>query len=277
LKTWSRAVALLAISLLAVASTAGSATSLDLFRSLAAPAWAPAGTATIHPGVQTFSESGQCTANFVFYDGVDVYIGQAAHCTGTGAANETNGCETGVLPVGTPVEVSGATNLGTIAYNSWETMQSVSESDLNTCLGNDFALIRLAPADHALVNPSVPFWGGPRGLDANAPLSEVVYSYGNSSLRLGLEDLSPKTGVSTGDQSGGWSHNVYVVTPGIPGDSGSAFLGSGGGALGVLSTVSVTLSNQVSDLSRALNYMKAHTNFDAVELADGTEPFSPLL
>lgn len=276
MKAWSRGVALLACAILAVATTAGSATSL-IVPTITAPAWAPADTASIHPGVQTFSESGQCTANFVFYDGVDIYIGQAAHCTGTGAATETNGCETGVLPLGTPVEVSGAQNLGTIAYNSWETMQSVSEGDLNTCLGNDFALIRLDPADHPSVNPSIPFWGGPRGLDGAAPFGETVYSYGNSSLRLGAEELSPKTGRSTGDQGGGWTHNVYVASPGIPGDSGSAFLGSGGGALGVLSTFSVTGSNQVSDISRALNYMKAHTSLDAVELADGTESFSALL
>src|SRR5918994_580219 len=70
----------------------------------AVPQWAA--TATIHPGVQTISPSGQCTSNFVFYDAADnVYIGQAAHCTGTGGATETNGCDSGSLPLGTAVEV----------------------------------------------------------------------------------------------------------------------------------------------------------------------------
>ena len=36
---------------------------------------------------------------------------------------------------------------------------------------------------------------------------------------------------------GGWSHDVYTVTPGIPGDSGSGFLDADGRAFGTLSTV----------------------------------------
>ena len=57
-----------------------------------ASAWAPASSATIHPGVQTYTEGAQCTANFIYQNGSDVYIGQAAHCSGTGAATETDGC-----------------------------------------------------------------------------------------------------------------------------------------------------------------------------------------
>ena len=74
----------------------------------AADAWAPAASATIHPGVQTFTDGAQCTANFVFTEGSDVYIGQAAHCSGTGGNTETDGCTSGSLPIGTPVEVTGA-------------------------------------------------------------------------------------------------------------------------------------------------------------------------
>jgi len=32
----------------------------------AAGAWAPATTATVHPGVQTVTAGGQCTANFIY-------------------------------------------------------------------------------------------------------------------------------------------------------------------------------------------------------------------
>ncbi|MCW2567634.1 MAG: hypothetical protein JWN54_1731, partial [Mycobacterium sp.] len=32
-----------------------------------------------------------------------VYLGQAAHCAGTGAATETNGCTAASRPLGTPV------------------------------------------------------------------------------------------------------------------------------------------------------------------------------
>src|SRR5688572_12357676 len=84
--------------------------------------WAPADSATIHPGVMTFTEGSQCTANFVFTNGADVLIGQAAHCSGTGAANETNGCLAASRPIGTAVEVDGASRPGVMVYNSWLAM-----------------------------------------------------------------------------------------------------------------------------------------------------------
>jgi len=244
----------------------------------AAPTWAPAATATVHPGVMTYTAGGQCTANFIFSDTSDVYIGQAAHCSGTGTATETDGCDSGSLPVGTPVEVNGASQPGTLVYNSWLAMQAKGETDPDTCAYNDFALVRLNPADHGKVNPSVPKWGGPNAVGATTALRDKVYSYGNSSLRGGVTQLSPKEGYSLGQEGGGWTHTVYTVTPGIPGDSGSAFLSKTGAALGTLSTVAiapVTGSNGVGDIARELSYMKANSAFSGVSLALGTEPFAP--
>src|SRR5215210_752259 len=126
----------------------------------AAPTWAPASSATVHPGVMTYTEGAQCTSNFVFSDAADIYIGQAAHCSGTGAATDTNGCDAGSLPLGTSVEVRGASRPGTLVYSSWIAMQSKGETDADTCDYNDFALVRLDPADHPTVNPSIPRWGG---------------------------------------------------------------------------------------------------------------------
>ncbi|HEX2048462.1 MAG TPA: hypothetical protein VHF27_11895 [Acidimicrobiales bacterium] len=244
-----------------------------------APQWAPAATATIHPGVQTFTEGGQCTANFVFFDASDVYIGQAAHCSSTGQATDTNGCIAASHPLGTPVTVGGASQPATMVYNSWLTMQALGETDPDTCQYNDFALLRLDPADAGRVNPSIPHWGGPMGLNTSGTrLFQQVYSYGNSELRLGLTLLSPKRGISLGDAGGGWTHLVNTVTPGIPGDSGSAFLDSQGRALGVLSTINVGVptgvNNGVSDLARASDYMRAHSEFTAVQLALGTTAFN---
>jgi hypothetical protein len=245
----------------------------------AAPTWAPAATAPIHPGVQTITAGAQCTANFVFFDASNtVYIGQAAHCSGTGGATETNGCDSGSLPIGTPVQVGGASQPGTMVYNSWLAMQAAGETNPDTCAFNDLALIRLNPADFGKVNPSIPFWGGPSGIDTNGTAAgESVYSYGNSSLRGGVTQLSPKQGVSLGDAGNGWSHDVYTATPGIPGDSGSAFLNSAGAALGVLSTVQIAPvagSNGVGDVSREINYMNSHSSLGA-QLANGTQPFNP--
>jgi hypothetical protein len=249
--------------------------------SFAEPAWAPADSATIRPGNQTFTDGAQCTSNFVFFDAANnVYVGQAAHCSGTGGATETNGCDSGTLPNGTAVEIENATQPGTMVYNSWIAMQQAGESNAAACDFNDFALVRVHPADAGSVNPTIPFWGGPTGTTASVGNTQKVLSYGNSSLRLGLDPLKPKEGLKIGTQGGGWSHQVYTVTPGIPGDSGSAFIDRNGNAFGVLSTLQIAPtagSNGVSDVSRAISYMESHGGPD-VTLANGTEPFNgPLL
>src|SRR5205085_1961196 len=73
----------------------------------AASAWAPAASAAVHPGVQVITAGAQCTSNFVYSDGTNVYLGQAAHCSGTGGNTATNGCTSGSLPTGTPVTITG--------------------------------------------------------------------------------------------------------------------------------------------------------------------------
>jgi hypothetical protein len=244
----------------------------------AASAWAPASTATIHPGVQVFTNGAQCTSNFVFQDGSNVYLGQAAHCSGTGSNTDTDGCTSGSLPLGTPVDVTGASKPGTLVYNSWLLMQSRHEADANTCAFNDLALIKLDPADVANVNPSVPGFGGPTGVGSWGGAGSTVYTYGNSELRGGVAALSPKQGLVVQNTGGGWSHDVYTLTPGIPGDSGSGFLNASGGAIGILSTVQLAPlagSNGVGDLPSEIAYMHANASgFSGVNLVPGTEPFN---
>lgn len=242
-----------------------------------ASAWAPAGSAPVHPGVQTHTRGAQCTSNFVFQEGSAVFLGQAAHCSGTGEATETDGCTSASLPLGTAVEVKGASRTGTLAYNSWLAMQAADETDPDTCAYNDLALVRLDPADVGRVNPSVPGYGGPAGVGAVGDLGSTVFSYGNSELRLGITRLSPKQGTVIQNGGGGWSHVVATVTPGVPGDSGSGFLNEEGQAFGVLSTLQIAPlagSNGVGDLQRELAYARAH-GFPGLQLVRGTEPFRP--
>lgn len=244
----------------------------------AASAWAPAESASIHPGVQVFTEGAQCTSNFVFEEGSVVYLGQAAHCSGTGGQTEADGCTSGSLPLGTPVEVSGASRPGTLVYNSWLTMQADGESNADTCAYNDLALIEIDPADVSAVNPSVPGFGGPTGVGGAGGVGATVYSYGNSELRGGIAQLSPKQGVVVQSEGGGWSHVVSTLTPGIPGDSGSGFLNESGQAFGVLSTLQIAPlagTNGVGDLGKELAYMHAHSRFSEMRLVHGTQPFRP--
>ena len=244
----------------------------------ASAAWAPPGDATIRPGSQTATEgSGQCTSNFVFENGGDVLIGQAAHCAGTGEATDTDGCDATALPLGTKVDVEGAEHRGELVYSSWTEMQRRGETDAGTCAANDFALVQLDARDVAKVNPSMPFWGGPTALGADdAAAGQAVFSYGNSGLRLGLELLKPKAGLHLGRANAGWTHEIATLTPGVPGDSGSAVLSADGRALGTLSTLAlapVPGTNGVGDLGREVAYARGTAGFSGLELAVGTEPF----
>jgi len=243
---------------------------------VAPPAVAAPGA--IHPGVQTRTNGAQCTANFIFAVGATRYIGQAAHCAGTGGTTATNGCTSGSLPLNTPVSVTGATKPGTLVYSSWLSMQSNHEPNADACQFNDLALVRLAPEDTALVDPTVPGLGGPTGVGASPsnPL-DAVYSYGNSELRFGIAQLSPKQGFVIQTQGNGWSRDVVTLSPGIPGDSGSGFLNANGEAIGVLSTLQlapIPATNGVGDLSRELAYLTAQPGFHSARLVPGSRPFN---
>ena len=79
------AVATLASAVLAAAAVTATIAPAEAAKpagkkGVTAAAWAPADTATIHPGVQMYTDGAQCTGNFVFTDGAaNVYVGYAAH------------------------------------------------------------------------------------------------------------------------------------------------------------------------------------------------------
>lgn len=244
------------------------------------PKWADFGTSSIHPGINTTTKDAVCTSNFVFYDAQHhAYIGQAAHCSGTGGPNETNGCNSKSLPLGTSVLLGDSKVSGTLVYNSWLTMQKLGEKTEDVCANNDFALVRIPDDALNKVNPSIPLFGGPTGL-RETPVNggESVLSYGNSPLRGGISYLSPKQGVSLGTDPDGWEHTVYTFSPGVPGDSGSGFIDSEGKAFGVLSTLAIAPlpgSNGVADLAHVLAYAQQHSGIAGLTLAKGTASFQP--
>jgi hypothetical protein len=249
--------------------------------------WAPAADATLTPGVQTYTGDGQCTANFVFTDAArHVYLGQSAHCAEVGGSS-SNGCRARSRPLGSKVtfDAGGSSSAdgevvgtGTLAYSSWLTMRRQHENNAATCAYNDFALVKVDDEYVSDVNPSVPVWGGPDALNASGTSDgETVHGYGNSSIRGGDRQLSPQTGVTVEDSSAthGWSHEYESSTPGIPGDSGSAFLDSNGRAVGTLSTIALTVPivNALGDLHSELSYARQHSGIRGLRLVLGTARF----
>jgi hypothetical protein len=275
-----RVVRCLAAAGLAVGTTALTAVAMPDAAHADEAKFAPVGSAAIHPGVIVESPVGQCTSNFVFSGDGKLYLGQAAHCTGTGTASETDGCRSKSLPLGTEIKIQGASRPGKLVYNSWLAMRDKGESDPSTCAYNDFALVEIDPADEGKVNPTVPVFGGPTGLrEAALPAGSQVFSYQNSSLRQGVGALSVKQGLNLGDNAGGYDHEVATVTPGVPGDSGSGFLDSDGKAFGVLSTLNLEPApgtNGVGDLGKELAYANQNGNLGTIRLENGAPFHAPL-
>ncbi|MCW2765040.1 MAG: hypothetical protein JWO11_999 [Nocardioides sp.] len=283
----------LVVTFVVVTVGSGTAVAADPHADRRVTTWARASSATITPGVMMYTAGAQCTSNFVFTDSSGgVYVGYAAHCAGRGGATDTNGCKVGSVRLGTKVTFNDGGSLlgegtrvgrGVLAYSSWITEKKLHTTHANTCAYNDLALVKVSRRDVKKVNPSVPFWGGPTGIDTNGlSAGDRVFTYGNSSLRAGLSPLSPHTGIGIGDLAtdGGWSHPLYTVLPGVPGDSGSGFLSERGLAIGTLSTIGLAplpLSNNIGDLAKELAFARAHSGISGLRLAKGTAPFSPIL
>jgi len=235
--------------------------------------------ATITPGVVIASPLGDCTSSFVFTDGDDVFLSYAAHCAITAQAGRSlDGCVEPVFPLGTEVTIVGTdatTTAGTLAYNSWDAMQSNGETDPALCNLNDFALVELDPADVGTVNPSVPVFGGPTGLDRDGTSSgEDVFTY-----QPNRPGVRAKQGISIGQPDGPRNHRVATTPPSEEGNSGSGYLDADGEAFGVLSfgfergAPSAGIDG-VTDLALALEYAVDNGELGKIALVLGTVAFS---
>lgn len=232
--------------------------------------WPPLSEARIRPGVQVAAGGAQCTSNFVFRspDNATLFLGTAAHCVADGSSTNTNGCDPANVPLepGSPVRISGATQPGTLVYSSWFTMQALEETSDAACRANDFALLAIHPDDRGAVHPAMLHFGGPTDLANGASTGEKVLSYGSSDLRFGLEPSNWHEGYVVGGDT--WTVTAYMVSPVIPGDSGSAVLDSEGRAVGVAVTLGIAPlagANGITRLDTALAYAEEETGL-AVEL-----------
>lgn len=238
----------------------------------------------VGPGSEVFTEVGgtlaSCTANFVFAGRGRLFLGSAAHCHARG--DSLDGCSNPSLPLGMPVTVVGPDGtevVAALAYSSWAAMQKAGETDRDRCELNDLALLEIPARDADRVDPSVPVFGGPTGLDADGVLAdEVVVSYQNDEDEPPYAAVRAKQGVNLGyADDRGLGYVVQTGTPGLPGDSGSGYLDGAGRAFGVLSTEIVLddgeVVNGVTDLAQALEYATAHGGPDVSLVAAGA-PFS---
>ena len=168
---------------------------------------------TVHPGVQTFTDGGQCTANFVFQDGSNVYLGQAAHCSGTGGQTDTDGCNTRLAAARHAGRDRRApASPGTLVYNSWLTMQANGRD------GRGHLRLQRPRAGQARSGRRRA--RSTRRCPASAARPASATLGGTRLDRLLLRQLlaarrrhpaQPEAGHRRPDDGGGWSHTVYTA------------------------------------------------------------------
>lgn len=178
---------------------------------------------TACPGVQTgpgVQANGcivtGCTANFVFTDGTNKYVGTARHCVdGVGSR------------VAMQVDTTTVADIGTVTR--------VTPGDGEP--GQDFALIRIDDDVVAEwgVDPAIPVVGGPNGVYTGCGPEAIKY-YGHG-YGVAVAQGKPGGGLATNwnDDGFGWTGT------GAPGDSGSGVVTSTGQAAGDLTHLIVNL------------------------------------
>jgi hypothetical protein len=147
-----------------------------------------------------------CTANFIFGGPGNYHIGTASHCV-DGVGDEL------VMQVDSVTLAS----VGTV-------VKRTSQQEP----GNDFALIRIDPGVAAKwgVTPAIPVIGGPNGVYTGCgPVGVTHYGHGYG---VAVAQGKPEGGIAAD-----WSDDAYSWAGfGLPGDSGSPVITTGGQAAG---------------------------------------------
>lgn len=141
-----------------------------------------------------------CTANFVYTNGSQYYIGTAGHCVDKVGQSV-------YMQVNTPGVGASIANIGTVS------------KFVNGGVGNDYSVIAIAPG--FAVDPKLPE-GGPQGIYTGCgPTAVLHYGHGYG-VAVGQGKLEGGLATNWYDEGYGWTG------VGAPGDSGSAVVTASG-------------------------------------------------
>lgn len=245
-----------------------------------ADTWPALEAAAIRPGARIFVRppipfpmDGECTTGFLFRDpNATLYLSVAAHCF-PAVSEAQDHCEAGSMPLGTEAHVPGALAPVKLAYSSRLTMETVGETDPETCGQNDFALVRISDQDRGRAHPAILGFAGPTGNATIPPRGATLFAYGNAT-EWEVSGLQKKTGRANMVYQGtNWTSYAYFSPPGVPGDSGGPVVTDDGKAVGILTEFGASGQNAILHLEPALRYAREHGNM-TVELVTWPE-FSP--
>lgn len=196
-----------------------------------------------------------CSANFVWAEGSQLYLGSAGHCFipaaskathGEGADYDASGVSVSVCVEGcdgnfrTSLLVGKFVKLGKVAYARQTDPTGTSD------VGNDFGVVEIPAAAAHLVRPELPVWGGPAGV-TEMEFGKPACHYGNG-VGVGETFLTKaRVGVGGGSDANEW----YGDFLGAFGDSGSGIVGceaydltfKGTGAIGVLTHLGIAIGD----------------------------------
>ena len=235
--------------------------------------WAPASTASIHPGVTVTMGGVQCQTGFVLTDGKHVYLTTTGGCASVWPGDDVDGCgdsrdAAGVDPPKTEATIQGARYKGWLVYHSFARMKLDGEARDNRCHYNNMALVQVDPRDVKRTNPSIPAVGGPVRVAKSDPGTA-------SSLTAFLPAATMAHALDT--TSGGWAHTAMVDGHVAPNNAGAPVLNANGAALGMVTVVppqGTVGETTVSDLQRELKALRQVSRFSDVHLAQGTKPYA---
>ncbi len=177
----------------------------------------------VRPGVNL----GPCTASYLLVDETgQFYLTFSAHCVFEDPATAKEFCESRMLPIGTPIEIEGYGEKGTLAWTSGHHMQDHAGNDVE-CAAWDAAFVAIDASLNARIHPSIRHIGGPTGLAdiLDMAAGDAVVGYGNSDDRgfvvervggedHGNQDHWPAVNVFYGEYHGDRrSHNLECTIP----------------------------------------------------------------
>lgn len=176
---------------------------------------------TTIPGEGTFI----CTANFVYKDGTNYYLGAAGHCFLPEGKVGTHGPGADYNAAGVVTEVCVATcYLGgelTGLIGDFRTLGSVAyarQTGPGGDIGNDFGAVAVPASLVSLLRPELPMWEGPTGADGFEGTGQVLAHYGNGIDSGSFFATKGRLGTSLNDGvSNSWQANLQING----GDSGS--------------------------------------------------------
>jgi hypothetical protein len=201
----------------------------------------------------------KCRVALMLHQGRRVYAAVPASCTALplqeGAVQD--GCSAATAPVGTPVDMAGASKQPILVYNSFTYMQSMGVTKRHKCYYDDLALLKLKPIDARRARAAGPSGTAVRSVSRSGPASGSTVTFGAG------------TAVAGATTKGGWVYQLSAAPAVDQSDVGTS-LTKGATMFGMLTVIPqgtvMKSPAEAYNLYRALRICRTAKGFHHVRL-----------